>query len=87
MAGFDYKFARLQKAAQDRQCNRCGLTISINYPECPHCHHLSDSGVIKLREQQATEKVAAESLGSGFIIYACIVAVIVVATLVTAQLM
>ena len=81
MALFGYHGSRLKKAKYDRVCERCALTISIDYVDCPHCGGLSNSEMISMLDKRVKDGVELEQTGRTFAVYACVFAIVLIVAL------
>ncbi len=67
MFGYDGGEDKLEHASYDRTCKRCGLIISIDHIDCPHCSGLSGSEMVTMLNNRITEEERNVSLGHVFI--------------------
>ena len=59
LTGFQYSGDEIY----DRRCKRCGLIISIDHIDCPHCHGLSDSEMVYMLNQRIENEEGNSKLG------------------------
>ena len=57
---------KLREMSYDRRCKRCGLTISIDHIDCPHCHELSDAEMVDMLNQRIQDEEGNSKLGYVF---------------------
>ena len=69
-AGLGLKLAHMRNNKPSQECTRCGLRYTIDNKNCPHCHNLSDSQLLELKEKISNEHEANKGLGKVFFIIA-----------------
>jgi len=70
--------SRLKRAMKDRACDRCGLTISIDFFKCPHCDGLSEAEINAMLERKKLDGEQERNLGYKLALYACVVVIVLV---------
>ncbi len=71
--------AHMRRRKPTRKCERCGLKYTIDHDACPHCSGLTDEQVVQLKKRFAREQVAHGRLGTGMLLAAAVLVVIVLA--------
>ncbi|VAW51869.1 hypothetical protein MNBD_GAMMA06-2069 [hydrothermal vent metagenome] len=73
-AGLGMKLAHMRNNKPHQKCTRCGLRYTIDKEYCSHCHGLSDSQLIELKEKISNDHEENHKLGKIFIVVAFIIA-------------
>ena len=72
LGGLGMKIALMRHNKPSKECSRCGLRYTIDNKNCPHCHNLTDSEFLKLKEKISNEHEGNKSLGKVFFVIAVI---------------
>ncbi len=73
-AGLGMKLAYMRNNKPHQKCTRCGLRYAIDKKHCPHCHDLSESQLIELKEKISNDHKENHKLGKIFIVVTIIIA-------------
>ena len=81
LGGLAGSAASLKGKLNDSRCERCGLFYDVSqHDECPHCAHLDESGLARLRSKIEKQEAGNVALGKRFMLVSIVIGFILLIT-------